>query len=163
MDFPFWLSPYFLISIALLALPVIVLVRVFDQERRDHNRRTYRLSFPAELTNEQVLSFIWAISATLRPLPLRLLGTPNVVLELLATEHGLTHRMRVPWPHGEYVLDQLRSLVPGIRVTPEDDPELPEWVWIAELGQTNITRTLRIPEPEPIAASLLASMRVGSG
>jgi hypothetical protein len=154
---------FWLVSLALLALPVIVLARVFDQVRRDHNRRTYRLSFPAELTNEQVLSFIWAISATLRPLPLRLLGTPNVVCELLSTEQGLRHRLRVPWPHGEYVLDQLRSLVPGIRVTPEDNPELPEWTWIAELGQTNITRTLRIPEPEPIAASLLASMKVASG
>jgi Type IV secretion-system coupling protein DNA-binding domain len=163
-DALFWFSPFVLVPLALMVLVAIVLVRIIDQAHRDHNRRTYRLSFPAELTNEHVLSFVYAISGTLRPLPLRLLGTPNVVLEVLATDQGIAHRLQVPWPHGGYVLDQLRSLVPGIRVSPEEHPELPEWTRISELGQTNITRTLRIRKPEPVSTSLLASMQgIGHG
>jgi hypothetical protein len=148
-----------LVATATLVLLVLVAVRMYDQAQRDRNRRVYRLGFPAELTNDQALAFVHAISGTLRPLPLRLLGTPNLVVELLATERGLVHRLRVPWPHGEYVLHQLRSAVPGIRITPDEDGKLPEWKQIVELGQTNITRTLRIHKPEPVAGSMLASVQ----
>lgn len=67
--------------------------------------------------------------------------------------------MRAPSSRADYVVAQLRALVPGIRVVPEEDLELPRWTRVVELGQTNMTRRLRISAPEPVATSLLASMQ----
>jgi hypothetical protein len=141
----------------LAALPVILVARVLDQTERDRKRRTYLLRFPTDLDSDQVLAFIHAVTGTLRPLPFRLLGTPNLVLELLATEEGIVHRLRVPWTHSEFILQQLRQAMPGIRIEEAKDVALPDWDKVIELGQTNRSRTLRIHNPDSIASSILAT------
>jgi hypothetical protein len=146
-----------LICLALAALPVVLVARAFDQHERDRKRRTYILRFPSEMDADQVLAFIHAVSGTLRPLPFRLLGTPNLAFEVLATEEGIIHRLRVPWTHSEFILQQLRQAVPGIRIEEADTLALPDWDKVVELGQTNRTRSLRIHNANSIAGSILAS------
>jgi hypothetical protein len=130
-------------AVAYSLLPVIIVARLANQIERDNNRKTFRVIFPAELKVEQVEGFLNAISGTLRPLPFRILGTSNLVFELMSTEHGLVHRVRVPWPQGSYVIKQLRSQMPGIRVTDERESDLPEWTRVVELGQSDINQALR--------------------
>src|SRR6266540_1277755 len=111
---------FWMVALPLVLLALIVLARIADQHDRDQQRQCYRLSFPAELTNEQVLTYVYAISGTLRP-PIRLLGTPNPVFEVVATHHGYGYWLWVPGDYQHYTLKQLRSHVPGIHVEPEDD------------------------------------------
>jgi hypothetical protein len=155
-----WVLPFWsMTALALALLTLAALVRSLDQRRRDRQRCIYHLSFPAGLESDQVRSFIAAISGSLRPLPVRFLGTSTVAFEVLSTDRGLIYRLRVPASHADYVTAQLRALVPGIRVAPEEDLGLLTWTRVVELGQTNITRRLRISDPEPVATSLLASMQ----
>jgi len=134
-------------------------VKALDQQRRDRERKTYRLSFPTELSEASMTAWIRAISGTLRFGSTRLVGVPTVAFELWATNEGIVHRMKVPWQHADYVISQLRSLVPGIRVTPEDEWPRRTWTKAVEVSLTRSTRPLRIYAASDVAASLLASVQ----
>lgn len=155
-----FLSLLFLIYVVVGALLV---VKQNDQTQRDKQRRTYRLAFPGELNEAMVTAWIRAISGTLRYGPTRLLGVPTVSFELWATSEGLRHVLKVPWQHADYVVGQLRSLVPGIRVTPEDDRLWRTWTRTVEVGLTHTSRTLRIMSAPDVSASLLASVQALEG
>ena len=59
---------------------------------------------------------------------------------------------------------QLLSLVPGIRYSPEDHPPSHDWKCLVEIGETDPSRSLRIPSPEYLSSSLLASVQaLGEG
>ena len=135
-----------------------------DQMHQDYERRSYTLSFPAGLSTDQVLAWVQSISGALRSAPRRLGGNPTLVFELWATDRGITHRLKAPWQHADYVMSQLLSLVPGIRYSPEDHPPSHDWKCIVEIGETDPSRSLRIPSPEYLSSSLLASVQaLGEG
>lgn len=149
-----------LLALAFLtALLGVVLIKRSDQQWRDRNRKTYSLSFPADLPAEQVTAWLHSISGTLRTGPLRLTGVPTFAFEVYATSRGLSHKMKVPWQQADYIIAQLRALVPGVRVTPEPWSPPPTWTRAVELGESDPRRTLRITSPAALSASLLASMQ----
>ena len=74
-----------------------------------------------------------------------------------ASPEGITHLIRVPWEYADYAVAQLRALIPGIRVTPEQEYPKRVWVSAVELGLRNSHRTLRIASPRALSSSLLAS------
>lgn len=122
----------------------------------------YSLVFPAEVSLKQVVRWLQMLSGLLHTGPHRLWQRPtSIACELLATEHGLAHRLRVPAGCAAYVVGGLRALLPGIRVTPEEAVAMPPWTRVVELGMRRLDRTLRTPEPEALATSLLASVQVG--
>lgn len=153
-----------LINIGLLIVMGVIFMKQRDQMRRDYDRRAYMLSFPAGLSTDQVLAWVQSISGTLAAGPSRLNGSPALAFELWATDRGITHRLKVPWQHADYVMSQLLSLVPGIRYSPEDNPPSHDWKRLVELGESDPTRSLRIPSPEYLSSSLLASVQaLGEG
>jgi len=127
---------------------------------RDYERRAYTLSFPAGLSTDQVLAWVQSISGIQRAGPLRQSGSPTLVFELWATDRGITHRLKVPWQHADYVMSQLLTLVPGVRFSLEDNLPSHDWTSVVELGETDPTRSLRIPSSEHLSSSLLASVQV---
>lgn len=126
---------------------------------RDNQRKTYQLSFPADLATESIVSWLRQIGGKLRPPLFPLAGEPTIVFELWGTSTGITHRIKVPWQGAEYIVGQLHSLVPGIRLTPEEEFPRRVWVKAVELGLTHSARQLDIPEPEILAKSLLSSIQ----
>lgn len=155
--------------IALLLLAAInLLVGLFvikrnDQKVRDANRKTYRLSFPSELDADSVNAWIRSISGTLKVGRAGFKGQPTIAFELWATSAGITHLMKVPWQHSDFIVLQLRSLVPGIRVTPEEEWPRRDWTRAVEVGLTHSSRQLRIPSTENLSASLLAAVQALEG
>ena len=126
----------------------------------DLEYRTYTLIFPADLTEEQVTAWVRSLSGTLRGsslLPLR--SSPMIGLEVWADNGGLNYRLKVPARHAEYVLAQLRTLVPGIRVTPHKEAPHPHWTSVVEVGMRGSHAPLRIFSGPDMAASLLASVQ----
>lgn len=111
------------------------------------------------MDDDRVTAWVRSISGTLRAGPSRFVGVPTIAFEMWASTDGIVHRMKVPWQHTEYVIPQLRSLVPGIRVTPEDDFPMHQWTRGVEVGLTNSARQLRIFSPADVSASLLASVQ----
>lgn len=135
------------------------MVKKLDQAARDSQRKTYRLSFPSDLDGEMVTAWVRSISGTLRGSRLTFTGLPTIAFEMWASNRGIVHRLKVPWQHADYVVAQLRSLVPGIRVEPEDEWPWRPWTRAVEVGLTHSTRPLRIYSSADMAASLLASVQ----
>lgn len=150
--------PWLLPVLAFLSLPlVVVFVRLRSQSNHDHDRKTYLLTFRTGMNEKQVVEWLRAISGTLRTGMLdRLTGVPTIAFETWATDTGITHRMKVPWQWGEYVSRQLR--LAGVNVEEDTDRPTPQWTRVMELGMKRPSRTLRIPNHEALAASLLASI-----
>lgn len=120
---------------------------------------SFSLEFPAELKASQVTDWLVSLSGLLPGLLLRVFGAPAVVLELWADqEHGMRYRLSAPPARAGYVVSQLRTAVPGIRVSPIGERRPHAWSAVAELGMRRTRRSLRI-EPEAVAASLLASVQ----
>lgn len=138
----------------------MIVAKKLDQRERDRNRKSYRLSFPADLDGERVEAWLRTLSGTLVSSTHRFGGVPTMAFEVWADQTGIQHRLKVPWTHADYVVGQLRSLVPGIRVEPEDVwPERKSWTRAIEVGMTNSSRQLRIYNSGDMAASILASLQ----
>lgn len=146
-----------LLGIAVAFAGGIVMAWKLDRKSRDRNRRTYTLNFPVELDADRVIAWLRSISGTLRAAPLGLGGAPTLAFELWATPEGITHRLTVPGQHAAYVVGQLRSLAPGIRVTPEDSTPTQTWSRAVEVGIAGSDLPLQIFSVEDVATSLLAS------
>jgi hypothetical protein len=130
------------------------------EQPADLEYRTYALIFPGDLTEEQVTAWVRSLSGTLRGsslLPLR--SSPTICLEVWADNGGLNYRLKVPARHAEYVLAQLRTLVPGIRVSPQREAPHPHWTRAVEVGMRGSQMPLRIFSGPDMAASLLASVQ----
>jgi hypothetical protein len=122
-------------------------------------RRGYRCVFPTTVQATQAQAWLRALAGTLR--------SPHhpdavVVLELLADARGLRHRLVVPQRHAEYVVSQLRVLVPGIQVTPDESSAHPSWTEVVELTLTSLRGELNLPSIEATAATVMAAMQVAA-
>ena len=138
----------------------VAVTKWLDQKGIDANRRTYKLAFPSDLDGERVDAWLKSISGTLISGSRRLFGVPTIAFEVWATQQGIQHRMKVPYTHADYVVSQLRSLVPGIRVEPEDQwPARTKWTRSVEVGLTRSSHQLRIYNSADVAASILSALQ----
>lgn len=135
---------------------------------------SYALRFPSDLSADQVGAWLHSLAGLLPGGLGRLRGAPTVVLEVRASaEQGFQYRLVVPRSRADYVVGQLRAQVPGVRVTPEQEPNkdshndadkttmiasTPTWTKVVELGMRKLDRTLRV-EAVPMSGSLLASLQ----
>jgi hypothetical protein len=67
----------------------------------------YHLEPPRKLTQDQVSGWLAALGAATRHIP--------VVIEIVATEHGIAHFFLMPRFHARMLLSQIRNMLPGIR------------------------------------------------
>lgn len=149
-----------MLSILLLAvLGALLLFKEWDQRSNDDHRKAYKIGFPADLDAERVNAWVRSISGTLRGRPTSIFGTPTIVFETWADNLGITHRLKVPWSHADFIVSQLRSLVPGVRVLPEDHPPVETWTVATEFALTNKSRQLRIRSAADMSTSLLAAVQ----
>lgn len=133
--------------------------KAWHQEMHDKQRKTYRLVFPQDLEINQVLAWLRAISGTLRGgFFSRYKGTPSIAFEVHATPTGIAHFIRVPWTYDDYIIRQLRGIVPGVHVMPEDRPEPKQWTQAVEVGITHRSRPLDIKSAEDVADTILAAL-----
>lgn len=119
--------------------------------QRPDGRKAFDLVFPTDLRAEHVQAWLGAVWGTLH-------AAAPLVLEVLQTDREIRYTLRVHYQQADYVVGQLRALLPNIHA---DDaaPEPPTaWAYAVELGERNTSRALRIVNAEATAASLLASM-----
>ena len=132
--------------------------------RQDKLRRYYYVRFPKDFSFEQVLAFIWALNG-IRPkepvfphaFGLHLVAPPTLVFELEADETGIRYRLGVPIHYADYVIGQLRSHIPGVRVEPDAEGMDTTWGYCVELTTTNDQAPFRIGSSEAVIKSLLAA------
>ncbi|WP_327402356.1 type IV secretory system conjugative DNA transfer family protein [Streptomyces sp. NBC_01288] len=123
-------------------------------------RETYDLTFPADMKADQVATWLRAVSGTLTSGPRRLLGVSSIVMEVEATERGITYRLQVPEETAHFVVSQFRSMLPGSTAQPAAAEERRHsWTTAVELGQTNPRRSLGGMDAESLSASVLTNMQ----
>ena len=155
-----WLliSTILALSLLLSVILGVVTVRLFKQPQLDHDRKTYLLTFPAELDEKRIVAWLRAVCGHVYNKHGRISGVKSIAFETWTTDTGIVHRMKVPWQDGDFIAGQLRTLIPGISV--EEDTSRPhlQWKRAVELGLTRPSRTLSIASSADLSASLLASV-----
>ena len=120
----------------------------------------FTLHFPADLEPTQVANWLHTVGGILPSGVHRLFDSGFIVLENLATEWGISHRLRAPKDHAGFIVPQLRTLVPGINVTPaEAQEEAVQWTAAVELGQSNLSHMLHMPDLEAVSHRVLGSLQ----
>lgn len=128
--------------------------------RRLADRLDFHLSFPADLEAEAIVTWLRSVSGTLRTGPRRLLGVPSLVFEVRADEFGISYQLRVPQGLADFVVPQLRALIPGSTAQPAgDDESVDQWTTAVELGQQDPRRGLGIVNAGGLSTSILASLQ----
>lgn len=134
-------------------------MKLKSQQSLDTRRKTYMLTFPTDLDQTRVLSWLRSISGSLHGDGSRLTGSPTIVFETWASDHGIVHRLIVPKNEADYISGQLRSLVPGTTVSEDDTRPVLEWTQVVEVAMSSPSRQLRVVNPTDLSASLLASVQ----
>lgn len=87
----------------------------------------YTLTFPTSLDAGQVQAIAHVVGG-------RLYGAPPVAFEVWLTEASFTYRLRVPPWEAEFITAQVRTLIPGIKVLPEQHQPSHVWSDVLEFG-----------------------------
>lgn len=139
---------------------VVIIVAFTQQKKLDHNRKTYIVTFPSDLAEDRVLAWLRSISGTLHTsIFSRLVGVPSIAFETWADDRSITHRLKVPWQEADYIIAQMRSLIPGISIAPDKSRPAPKWSHAVEIGMSDPLQLLRINNAKDSSASLLASVQ----
>lgn len=130
-----------------------------DREQRlyDHDRLTYRITFPDGVKFEQVTQWLDAIRKNLGPTRFGMVAS-TLVAEMIHREHGIEHRIRVPAGiRGEQIYNQLEGHVPGVHIELLEEPAYPIWTAARELGTTAHQARLDIRQAPAMSRTLLNS------
>lgn len=149
----------FIIGTSLILTGGIAVAKLVDQTMRDKARKTYRIAFPSDLDPDRVTAWLRTLSGTLRTSGATRMfqGLPTVVLEVWATNQGITHRLKVPWQYEPMIRPKLESLVPGVRMILEEEHPVRVWVHAVEAGLKASSRQLRIPNASDLSTNILSN------
>ena len=89
------------------AMGVVLTVRWIEAWLWRRQLVAYRLELPRQLTHDQVGGWLAALGSATRHIP--------VVIEIVATDHGISHFMAMPRFHARLLLSQARNMLPGLR------------------------------------------------
>ena len=126
-----------LISLALLVSGVVVVgvvlvARWIEAWVWRQQLVAYRLELPRRLTHDQVSGWLAALGAVTRHIP--------VVIEIVATDRGISHYMAMPRFHARLLLSQARNMLPGIRTEEMPDYRTDDSA-IRAAGELRLTST----------------------
>lgn len=137
---------------------VLAVLRVAAALLARRDRQSYRLTFPRDVSGDQVVAALRGLHGLLPPAWKRLVSVPSVVVEAIGTAEGIAHRVSVAASDAEYVLGQLRAALPGLRVSEEDAPAASIVSHARELRPVGPGR-LRTDEIAATNTSLLAALQ----
>jgi len=116
-----------LLTAASLTVPLatgsLLGVRVALAERAAGHLKTFRLTFPRSVEAGQVVAALRSVQGLLPRFPDRLVVTRSLVVEVVATDAGITHYLSVSEGTAALVLGQLQAALPGLRAVPAEPPD----------------------------------------
>jgi hypothetical protein len=137
-----------LITAALAVIGVILTARWVDALLWRRQLVAYRLEPPRKLTHDQVSGWLAALGAATRHIP--------IVIEIVATDHGIAQFFLMPRFHARMLLSQVRNMLPGINT--EHVPDyLVDDSTIRAAGELRLTSTSH-PLGEGQAASAVGAI-----
>jgi hypothetical protein len=141
---------------ALLAIGV-PLSHVMSQKLLDRQRITYRITFPADVKQTELLNWLRQISSTLTGQSL--MGLPTMVFETWADDREIIHTLSLPWQDADYIINQLQGLMPGVGTIKEQyGRPHKEWTYATEYGIRQTQLPITIKDPQSMANSTLMNL-----
>ncbi len=136
----------------------VVAIRASNTRRWQDTSVVYTLRFPLQVEHSAVTNFIAGLAGLVAPRWHRPTSVRAVVIEVTATEDGISHRLITSRSLAPIVTAQLRASMPSVRVEQEAPGRGPSPDHATELGLSDSTRPLRIDQPEAIARGLLSGL-----
>lgn len=131
----------------------------YEEHQRDvESRKTFELIFPDGLKEEKIGDYLHALRETLRGGRWSL-TSPTIVLEVLFSETGPEHRLRVPESIAEQVCNQLESHITDISIEEIAEPTQPRWLVAREYGTSKTWGQLDIRSAGMASNTLLGTGR----
>lgn len=121
-----------LVAGGLAVLGIVVVVRWIEAWVWRQQLVAYRLELPRRLTQDQVSGWLAALGSATRHIP--------VVIEIVATDRGISHYMAMPRFHARLLLSQARNMLSGLR-TEEVADYLTDGATIRAAGELRLTST----------------------
>jgi len=137
----------------------ILLLRALEAKRMAATRRTYRLDFPRDVNAQAVTTFVGGLSGLLGPWWRRLIAMNYVVVEVSATDRGITHHLVIPHALVAVVVAHLRAALPGVRLSPDPDYQPHRPSLAAELALSTGQKALSVERAEAVMAAILAALQ----
>lgn len=131
-----------------------------NQRQHDLGRDSYDLILPKGLSEDRVIAFANSIGRNLAGDVAKFGGVPTMVFEVIGTDRGITHRLRVPSRDAEYLIGQLEAHVPGIDITPTPEDEDPDYTFGVRLYETNPERLLSIKNARDHSTKILKAVQI---
>lgn len=142
-----------LVGGALAVFSVILTARWIEWWLWHRQLTAHRLELPRGLTRAQVGGWLAALGSATRHVP--------VVVEIVADHDGIRHYLLVPRLHARMVLNQARSLLPGIRslAVPDHEAHSPHVRAAGELRLTSASHPLGDDRAASMAGAFLAALQ----
>jgi hypothetical protein len=137
----------------------VVVVRTGEAARWRRELVAYELRFPRDLEPDAVTAFITGLSGLVASRWSRPFAQRAVMIEVVATSGGISHRLLVPEGLKGTVLGQLRASLPQVAIGEEVVERETTSTLAGELRLSDSGRHLQVDNPQPIAASILASLQ----
>ena len=120
---------------------------------------SFTLAFPMQLEDKRVVAWLRAISGSMGGSASWRTTPPALGFELRSDKSGLSYRIRVPKSSADFVVAELRTLIPGMHVTPANSQHTAPWTRAVEVGIKGSHLPLRVFSVADVATSLLASVQ----
>lgn len=140
---------------------IIIGARLMEVQSWRNHLSAYRLTFPNNLTTEDVARWLTHVGGITHPPLWSLFPMPPVCLEIVATAStGIRHYLLVSKSNEAQVLSGLRSSLPGVRLEAASDyvAQPRRFTVAAELGMTSYARLLAADRAEAINSAVLSSL-----
>jgi hypothetical protein len=146
-----------LIACGLVGLAGIVLVRQAAARRWRRELVSFRVRFPRDLDPRAVAAFVAGLSGLAAPHWQRWFAARVVLLEVRATDAGITHHLLTSRSLVPLVLNQLRAACPAAAVDAEEVAPFASTL-AGELRLSTEQRALATDRPADISAAILSSL-----
>lgn len=127
-----------------------------SQSELDQTRKTYLITFPAELKTPELLNWLRQVSGALHKTSL--LTMPTIVLETWANDREIIHRLSMPKQDADYIIGQLQGLIPGIGAIPDEERPLIEWDLASEFRIRRTDHPLVVKDSFSMSTSMLLTL-----
>ncbi len=132
------------------------MLKMASQTELDSNRKTYLITFPAELKTPELLNWLRQVSGSINRKSL--LTIPTIVFETWATDREIIHRLSMPWQDADYIIGQLQGLIPGIGAIPDESRPRKQWGLASELRIHRTEHPIVVKDSLSMSTSMLLTM-----
>jgi hypothetical protein len=132
------------------------LLKMANQTELDRNRKTYLITFPAELKTPELLNWLRQVSGSINRKSL--LTIPTMVFETWANDREIIHRLSMPWQDADYIIGQLHAMMPGIGAIPDEARPKTKWGHAREFRINKTEHPVIVKDSLAMSVSMLKTL-----